>query len=763
MTLRNQFTDLIAVLQRLPIWRLWLLMVLIALGLSEVVVIIMGQLLLGRVTPDYLLTGLVTSLLVGSIVVGLILLSAEQTRRLAARLTEREARYRLISNLSSDFIFSCTSEEGEPFKIDWLAGSCEALFGLNAEQMIARNCWRYAVLPEDLPSFDRHVIGLEPGHASECELRIRHTDGSIRHMHVSTKTLLQTNGKVYHRLYGSCRDITEQKRAEQAIRESELKYRSLFETANDGIFLQDETGFLDCNRKGAEMYGLTPEEVVGRSPATLCPELQPDGRPSAEVAAENIAMAMSGERPYFEWQPQRADGTPFDVEVNLSRIELRGKPCLLAIVRDITARKKAERELLRQHILRQYIIESLPGIFYLFEPSGRILLWNRNFETVIGLDSEGIKDAQPLDLFSPEERPRIAEAIECAMSAGRGAIEAEVLTPGGARTPYLLSNIGLNLDGQAIVIGLGLDISERKREEAELLRLSSWNTLLLNSAGEGIFGVDLDLRCTFINPAALTMLGFGQAELLGADLHQLFHQHYPDGSHSLREDCPVYQTLKDGTQRQTEDLFLRKSGESFAVQLTVTPMLDGDKIIGGVVVFRDITELKEMERELMRLATRDPLTGVANRRHFLEQIVIELARSKRFGKPASFLMLDLDHFKDINDTYGHAIGDAVLKHFAKMSRQKLRRIDLFGRLGGEEFGILLPGSDIIGAQQFAERFRCHIADTPAVTDKGPIAFTVSIGVTEFDPEDSLPDSILARADVGLYRAKAGGRNRVEAL
>jgi diguanylate cyclase (GGDEF)-like protein len=125
-------------------------------------------------------------------------------------------------------------------------------------------------------------------------------------------------------------------------------------------------------------------------------------------------------------------------------------------------------------------------------------------------------------------------------------------------------------------------------------------------------------------------------------------------------------------------------------------------------------------------------------------------------------MLDLDYFKRVNDTFGHTVGDAVLRHVAGLARSRLRGIDLFGRLGGEEFAVLLPGTALTGALEFAERLRQHVAENPTPCDNGPIAITVSIGVTELDPQDSGPSNVLARADRALYGAKEAGRNRVEA-
>lgn len=305
------------------------------------------------------------------------------------------------------------------------------------------------------------------------------------------------------------------------------------------------------------------------------------------------------------------------------------------------------------------------------------------------------------------------------------------------------------------------DITERKQAETDIARLSEWNELLLNSAGEGIYGTDRDGNCTFVNPAALSLLGFDREEVMGRNAHGTFHHHRKDGSPYPHEDCPVSLTRHDGIRRAVEDAFIRKNGEVFPVHLSVTPMHENGQLVGVVVVFQDIARRKALEQELTRLATTDPLTGVANRRRFLEELGMELARTRRLGGPAAFLMVDIDHFKGVNDTHGHAVGDAVLRHLAELSRLRLRGIDLFGRLGGEEFGILLPGTDAAGALQCAESLRRHVAETPLQSGTEAFPFTISIGLTVFEPGDDAPDGILARADAALYRAKEGGRNRVE--
>lgn len=287
------------------------------------------------------------------------------------------------------------------------------------------------------------------------------------------------------------------------------------------------------------------------------------------------------------------------------------------------------------------------------------------------------------------------------------------------------------------------------------------NELLLMTAGEGLFGVDRSHAATFINPAAQKMLGYTPEEVIGNNLHALIHAMQPDGSPYEEAACPVAMTLADGQTRTLEENLRRRDGSSFPVQMTVSPIREAGNCTGAVVVFHDISELKAKEAALTRLARTDTLTGLANRRHFIELLDAEVHRWKRTGNASALLMVDLDWFKRINDTWGHLAGDEVLRHFADVLRRSLRRVDLPGRVGGEEFAILLPGSSAEDALAAAERLRSSIENEPASTSFGVIPFTVSIGATLFSASDDSPDQPLLRADRALYRAKASGRNRVE--
>ncbi|MDD1509564.1 sensor domain-containing diguanylate cyclase [Pseudomonas sp. CNPSo 3701] len=187
---------------------------------------------------------------------------------------------------------------------------------------------------------------------------------------------------------------------------------------------------------------------------------------------------------------------------------------------------------------------------------------------------------------------------------------------------------------------------------------------------------------------------------------------------------------------------------------------DGSVVWHGMVT--DITERKRFERELHEFASMDALTQLANRRVFMNYLETEQARIQRRDiSTSSLLMCDLDHFKLINDRWGHGIGDRALRHFSDILRAQLRTSDLAGRIGGEEFAVLLSGADSFPARDFACRVQHAMTCQPLRVDGEEIHLTLSIGLTQLSPQDATPDNALGRADKALYRAKQNGRNRVE--
>ncbi|MBI4808074.1 MAG: PAS domain S-box protein [Nitrosomonadales bacterium] len=554
-------------------------------------------------------------------------------------------------------------------------------------------------------------------------------------------------------------DITERKHAEIALEEQKNFLTTILENEPECVKVIGADGkLLQMNAAGLSM--LEAGSVAEVNERGLIDYVMPEHR----IPFKNLSYRIfRGETGVLEFEVRGKQGTRRWLETHAAPLRnTAGKiTYLLGVTRDVTRRREAEERL-------SMALKGADLAMTDWHIPSDMLYFGEGWTKLLGYQADELPPhpSSLARLIRPEDALYSRDILIRHLKGETPYIEAEVrMQHKDGHWVWVLARgmaVERSADGRAVrVTGTAMDISSRKQAESEIARLSQWNELLLNSAGEGIYGVDRNGRCTFINPAALAILGFSKEEVLGKNQHIIFHHHHKDGTPYPSEDCPIFKTLHDGIRRGVEDAFIRKNGEVFPVQLTVTPMHENGQIVGVEAVFQDIAQRKEMEEELIRLATTDSLTGMANRRHFIEQLEMELAHFIRFGQPTALLMVDIDHFKSVNDTYGHATGDIVLRHFAELAGQRLRRVDLLGRLGGEEFGILLPGTDSAGAKLFAERFRNYVADTPAQSGDGPIPFTISIGIAMFDSRDEAADSIMARADMALYRAKAGGRNRVE--
>jgi diguanylate cyclase (GGDEF)-like protein/PAS domain S-box-containing protein len=221
----------------------------------------------------------------------------------------------------------------------------------------------------------------------------------------------------------------------------------------------------------------------------------------------------------------------------------------------------------------------------------------------------------------------------------------------------------------------------------------------------------------------------------------------------------LIETVRD--MREIEARMKTARGTEFTAELAAIVMdYSGEPAV--LVSINDISQRKKLEDELFHQASIDELTNISNRRYFLIQAEQEMRRARRFGRDMAMMMIDLDHFKPINDRLGHASGDTVLAAVVKKSLESLRGSDVMGRLGGEEFAVILPETNHAAAMEAAERLRQHIAEKPIVTSKTAVTCTVSVGVAQLKESDNTIDDLLSRADEALYRAKEKGRDRVEA-
>lgn len=291
---------------------------------------------------------------------------------------------------------------------------------------------------------------------------------------------------------------------------------------------------------------------------------------------------------------------------------------------------------------------------------------------------------------------------------------------------------------------------DRLHESQELFRA------IVENVGDLVAVLDAEGRRVYNSPSYRPL--FREKDIRQGS--NSFREIHPDDRERIKEI--FRRTIATGIGECAEFRFVLKDGSIRHMESDGRAIRSADgKVSKVVVVSRDITELKQLEAELREMAATDILTGLPNRRHFLTQLEQELARVRRVEPhAASVLMLDVDYFKLVNDTFGHATGDNVLRHLAVVMQKELRKIDTLGRLGGEEFAVILPGADLAAAEVFAERLRQKVAEVPAMHENTAIPLTISVGVTEMKTSDESADDVLARADRAVYHAKECGRNKV---
>lgn len=300
----------------------------------------------------------------------------------------------------------------------------------------------------------------------------------------------------------------------------------------------------------------------------------------------------------------------------------------------------------------------------------------------------------------------------------------------------------------------------RQRRDGVALAISETRfRATFEQAAIGIVHTSLDRNYLEVNQRFCEMLGYTRDEIIGRPVNIFTH---PDD----REDNSRYrQLLLSGAANSlsAEKRYVRKDGSLIWVNRTVSLVHNpvGEPLYFMRVVV-DITERKRLEEELRELAATDMLTGLPNRRAFITRLEEEHARLRRFdSQQAAVLMLDLDYFKRVNDTWGHPAGDAVLQKVAAVINEQIREVDLCSRFGGEEFAVLLAGAAPVAAREFADRLRRKIAQNAARHEGQDIMVTVSIGVAALRAADDSADAALLRADRALYKAKETGRDRVE--
>lgn len=278
----------------------------------------------------------------------------------------------------------------------------------------------------------------------------------------------------------------------------------------------------------------------------------------------------------------------------------------------------------------------------------------------------------------------------------------------------------------------------------------------------GVYLTDNKRQIVYWNKSAEEITGYAAKDVIGSCCYDNILVHVDEWGNSLcKSQCPLAKTISDGLIRESNVFLNHKDGHRVAVKVYTIPLQDNNKeTIGGAEVFSDISVMTAMQlktKELEKMAFFDALTKLPNREHIQAEIMSMFHEYNRYSIPFGILFLDIDHFKEFNDTYGHDSGDQVLRTVAATLRSSSRLFDMFGRWGGEELIGIIRHVDSNALSAVGNRYRALIEKSHVTIKKKPVGITVSIGATVVRPEDTI-DSIISRADHLMYMSKQKGRN-----
>jgi diguanylate cyclase (GGDEF)-like protein/PAS domain S-box-containing protein len=430
--------------------------------------------------------------------------------------------------------------------------------------------------------------------------------------------------------------------------------------------------------------------------------------------------------------------------------------------------------------LYRALFEAAADAILVVDEGGSIVLANAACGALLGCEPAGLVGASIESLvparFEDHARLRTDYGRDPQPRAMGAGLALFVRRSDGSEVPVDISLSPLLVGGRRLVSCSIRD--QRGRTHAlDHLRVQA---KALRSAANGVVITDATGTITWVNPAAEAMTGYASDELLGKHTRIL-----KSGEHGPAFYEDLWRTVRRGETWSGTMVNRRKDGSLYHEEQTIAPVTDDAGLVTHfIAIKRDVsderrtqealtraheelaarvTEIESLNRQLSDQAIRDPLTGLHNRRYLEDALDHAVARGARSGEPLSVVALDLDRFKDINDTHGHAAGDRVLLRAAEVLRTHVRASDIVGRVGGEEFIVALPGATLGLAVARAEQWRAALAGGAVLSDDGTrVHCTVSIGVAEHRRTEETIAEALRRADAALYEAKRGGRDRVVA-
>lgn len=563
------------------------------------------------------------------------------------------------------------------------------------------------------------------------------------------------------------------------IAQSEQRFRRAMEDSSIGIAIVGLDGrILETNPAFAAMLGYSRQEIEA---LTFFQITHPDdlhiGRETMEGMKAGTVDAFHFEKRYL-----KKDGMPIWARLagSVIRDEKSGLPLyLVSQIEDIDARKQAEARIAEAETRWNFALAGAgQGVWDLDMRRGGTT-YSSTWVKMLGY-AEGELDGDPdhwLTMIHPDDRAAVAQADRAHLDGKTEFFEAEFrMRHKDGHWIWILDRgkaIERDGDGQLIrAIGSLTDITQRKLAEERLIVSAAMLAdekerlrVTLRSIGDAVICTDAANRVTFMNPVAEKLTGVSGGEALGKMLGHVYWAVDEETGHRIGVARPAIGADARADQN-SRAVLIRRDDTRCSIRQVVSPIVnERNEFCGLVIVFQDFTDARALQRQLAHAAAHDALTGLANRSSFIRTMEEVIDQARRDGPAAGggdrqFMFIDLDHFKLVNDTGGHAAGDALLKRVAEVMRGVLGPEDIVARLGGDEFAVILKSGSVTGARIAARSIIDAIHGLNFNWDGRPYAIGASIGVTAIVAGCGEADEIIARADAACYAAKAEGRGCV---
>ncbi len=515
----------------------------------------------------------------------------ENNRQIADdKLYESEVRYRLLHESMMD----CFIQVDMAGKIKDVNKSYLDMLGYSRDEVLMLTY--HDLTPSKWFEFEQRIVEeqiLVKGYSDIYEKEYIRKDGTIFPVELRTYLLRDENGNP-DGMWAIVRDITDRKQSNEKLKTSELKFKSLFENANDAIFLMSGNTFIDCNTKTEEIFGCTRQQILNHAPSEFSPQLQPDGSSSLEKASEKINAAYSGEPQLFEWQHIKYDKTPFDAEVSLNKIVIEGSEFLQAIVRDVTDRKKFESKLQESETKYRLLVENQSDLVVQVNADGEFTFISPSYCKVFGKKEDELIGKNFMPLVHEDDRELTRLSLESLKKPPHSSYHAQrAMTENGWRWLGWSNHAILDKNNKIeSIVAIGRDITEQKNAEIALIESETKYREMVEQINDVIFTTDINGKFTYISPTIETLGGYKPEEMMGKSIVSFLEPSF------LTKFKEQFNKVLNGNLEPSEYRAVNKSGDYRWIRISSKPIFSENNLIGLRGVLTDINDHKLAEQKL---------------------------------------------------------------------------------------------------------------------------------------------------------------------